>query len=351
MTRRSTLALASLLAASRAAALPGPAVTDETRTLTDEVERAIAEGRHGRAAALLRGLETLAAPSPAPVLRSAEVFALAGQRDQAIESYRRYAAAPQAIPEARARAEAEAARLEAAPPLPGAPLRIERATDEAKRLFESAQRLQKSGHTDAAVRLLEAAVELDPELPGPYRVLGALFGGGGGGTGGPAPDKAREVRYLAGYLRLRPDGPIADAVRERLEKERALARLTVEASFPCELLIDGRPVGRVTPVKDLAVPPGPHTVTLVNERYHIARNLRVELRQGEALTRGFEFGVLHTRLEPWARVRVDGKDIGLWDEVGVPAGRHAVSFEAHDGTRRGAREVDVTPGGHSELHW
>src|SRR5579871_5276453 len=79
-------------------------VTEEAKALEKAVDQAVTEGRYGRAAALLRGLETLVAPSPEPGFRLGEVYALAGQYDQAIDSYRRYAATTSADPAKRQRA-------------------------------------------------------------------------------------------------------------------------------------------------------------------------------------------------------------------------------------------------------
>ncbi len=70
------------------------------------------------------------------------------------------------------------------------------------------------------------------------------------------------------------------------------------------------------------MPPGKYVVGLENEQYHIVRNLRVDITTGKETEQTFGFGILTTKLDPWARVRVDGKDIGLWDEAGIPEGTH-----------------------------
>jgi hypothetical protein len=276
------------------------------------------------------------------------VYALAGQYDLAIDAYRRYSAAPNAEPEKKQRANDEAARLADAPaPFVDTPFRADRATDEAKRLFERGLKLQKGKHTrasdDQAARLLEAAQRLDPELPGPYRVLGVLYGRIG--------DKPREVRFLTDYLRLRPDGAIADAVRKKLADEKVLGKMTLTSSFPCEVLLDGRPTGKHTPIEAMTLPAGRYTVTLVNDQYHIARNLHVDVGPNETVAKAFNFGILKTRLDPWARVRIDGKDVGLWDEVGVPEGKHSVVYKSHDNAKEKAIDVTIAAGGREALTW
>jgi hypothetical protein len=349
--RRSALVFASTLVATAATAAPGAALGSATegdeRALERGADEAIKAGRWGRALALLGGLEALTAPSPAALFRMAEVSAFAGRYEQAIELYRRYAAAPQAEPERRARALAEAKRLGSAPaPFVEAPLGLDPATDEARRLFDAGTAAHKAGDDARATRLLEAALRLDPELPGTYRLLGALYGERGG-----REDRAREAQLLAGYLRLRPDGPIANAVRARLAAGGMLGRVSLDASFPCAVLLDGRPLGRETPLRDLPLPAGRYTFTLVNDRLHVAKNIKVDVPVGDGVARRFEFGVLRTRLEPWARVRVDGRDVGLWDEVGVPAGHHAVAFRSFDGAHDKVVELDIAPGGRAELQW
>jgi tetratricopeptide (TPR) repeat protein len=339
---RITLMVAQLVSGAPAPAAPPP--PDEASGLSRAVEEAVTRGAYGRAAALARGLESLAAPSPEPAWRLGEIYALAGQYDQAIDAYRRYAASPLAEPDKKQRAQSEAARLAEAPaPFVEAPFRAERATDEAKRLFDAGLKAEKAKQDDRAARLLETALRLDPELPGPYRLLGVLYGRLG--------DKPREVKFLKDYLKLRPDGAIADAVRQKLAAEKVLGHLSIDASFPCEVLVDGRPTGKTTPMKGLTLPAGRYTVTLINDKYHIARNLHVEVGPGEDVARAFKFGILRTRLEPWARVRVDGKDIGLWDEVGVPEGKHTVSYKSFDNAKERSVDLEIAPGAREALRW
>src|SRR6185369_8437029 len=166
--------------------------------------------------------------------------------------------------------------------------------EEAKALFTAGKAAGTAKQDDLAARLLEAALRLDPELPGPYRLLGVIYGRLG--------DHAREVRFLAAYLRLRPEGPIAEEVRKRLATEKVLGDLNLDASFPCEVRVDGRSMGRMTPVKKLRLPAGRYTITLVNDKFHIVRNLHVEMVAGETVSKAFSFGVLRTKLDPWARI-------------------------------------------------
>jgi hypothetical protein len=115
--------------------------------------------------------------------------------------------------------------------------------------------------------------------------------------------------------------------------------------------INGRETGRSTPLKRFAVPAGKYIVGLENEQYHIVRNLRVDVTPQKDTEKKFNFGILHTKLEPWARIRVDGKDIGLWDEAGIPEGKHTVALKAHDGSKEKTVTVDIKGGSREKLSW
>jgi hypothetical protein len=168
---------------------------------------------------------------------------------------------------------------------------------------------------------------------------------------GKTGDRAQERQFLADYLRVRPDGKIADTVRGKLKADGVLGTITVEASFPCQVFINGRETGRSTPLKGFGLPAGKYIVGLENAQYHIVRNLRVEVAPKKDTEKKFSFGILATKLDPWARVRVDGKDIGLWDEAGVPEGKHTVFYKSHDGAKEKTVELDIKGGSREKLSW
>src|SRR5262245_56071970 len=91
------------------------AVTDDGAWLEQAAEQAVVAGQYPRAVALLRGLSALKPRDPSPVYRLGEVFTLAGQYEDAISEYRRFAQRPDADGARKNRAEAEARRLEEAP--------------------------------------------------------------------------------------------------------------------------------------------------------------------------------------------------------------------------------------------
>lgn len=334
----SPLAMLLLFTASAAHA------TDDGAWLEKAAEAAVVKGEYPRAVALLRGLAALRPKDPSPDYRLAEVYTLAGQYEEAIGEYRRFTARPEADPARKARAEGEAKRLEEAPaPFAETLFKQASATPEAKRLFEEGKKDAQAKRWQPAVNELQAALLLDPDLPGPYRLLGAVYGKTG--------DRGQEKLFLADYLRVRPDGKIADTVRQTLAKEHVLGTLTIESSWPCHVYINGRDTGKTTPLKKYSLPPGKYVVGLENEQYHTIGNLHVTVVTGKDTEKSFEFGVLSTKLDPWARVRVDGKDIGLWDEVGVPEGTHNVSYKSHDGTKEKSVELTIKGGTRAKLSW
>ncbi|HEY1585964.1 MAG TPA: PEGA domain-containing protein [Polyangia bacterium] len=302
------------------------------------------KGEYPRAVALFRGVAALRPKDPSPEYRLAEVYTVAGQYEEAIGEYRRFAARPEADPARKSRAESEAKRLEEAPaPFAETLFKVSPATNEAKRLFEEGKKDAQAKRWQPAVNELQAALLLDPDLPGPYRLLGAVYGKTG--------DRAQERLFLADYLRVRPDGKIADTVRATLSKEHVLGTISVDASWPCKVYINGRETGYSTPLKKYALPPGRYVVTLENEQYHIVPNLHVSVSTGKDTDKSFAFGVLSTKLDPWARVRVDGKDIGLWDEVGIPEGPHNITYKSHDGSKEKTVELTIKGGARAKLSW
>ena len=338
-TLRFAFALSSLLALS-----PPARATDDGAFLEKAAEAAVVKGEYPRAVALFRGLAALRPKDPSPAYRLAEVYTLAGQYEEAIGEYRRFVTRPEADPARKARAEAEAKRLEEAPaPFAESIFKPAPATPEAKRLFEEGKKDAQAKRWQPAVNELQAALLLDPDLPGPYRLLGAVYGKTG--------DRTQEKLFLADYLRVRPDGKIADTVRQTLAKEHVLGTLSIDASWPCHVYINGRDTGKTTPLKKYSLPPGKYVVGLENEQYHIVGNLHVNVTTGKDTDKTFAFGVLSTKLDPWARVRVDGKDIGLWDEAGVPEGTHNVSYKSHDGSKEKSVELTIKGGTRAKLTW
>ncbi len=67
------------------------------------------------------------------------------------------------------------------------------------------------------------------------------------------------------------------------------AHITVASSPSCELLVDGTPYG-ATPVIDMAVPAGRHTIVLLNSGMGIKETQKVSLTTGQLWSRQFSWG-------------------------------------------------------------
>jgi tetratricopeptide (TPR) repeat protein len=318
---------------------------DDGAWLERAAEQAASAGQYARAVALLRGLQALRPRDPSPTYRLGELFTLAGQYEDAITEYHRFAARAEADPARKSRAETEAKRLEEAPlPFVEVTLKLGSvATAEAKKLFDEGKRDAQAKRYDAAINELQAALLLDPDLPGPYRLLGAVYGKSG--------DRAAERAFLADYLRIKPDGKIADTVRGRLKEDHVLGSVTLEASYPCTLIFNGRETELKTPLKSFSLPAGKYKIGFKNDHYQIIGYQRVEVVAGKTAEKKFAFGVLGIKLDPWARVRVDGKDVGLFDEVGIPEGKHTVQYRAHDGSKEKTIEIRIKAGEREKLSW
>ena len=184
-----------------ATSLPGSAEAGLAEDLTDAARRSLVQGRINMAAGLLRGAWELT--RDVKVLRElGRTLSVSGQFEEAIEVYED---ALQRDPNGPASNEVkqEIKRLKSAP----APFRDQlptkfRATVQARRAFRDGMALSRRKKYKEALPYLRAALVLDPELPGTYRVLGGIYGKLG--------DPKKERAFLRDYLRIRPDGRLAD---------------------------------------------------------------------------------------------------------------------------------------------
>jgi hypothetical protein len=309
---------------------PGLATAEPPeKQLLGEASAALQRKQPLLAATLLQGVWEMT--QDADVLRRlAKAQGEAGLPADAVESYQRLL---QSKPSAEVARDAQAAiaRLRLVSPPDQLPQRL-LLTKEATLTFARGMALKRQKQEKQAVRYLRASLVLDPTLPGAHRVLGMIYGQAG--------DPVKERSYLLEYLRLRPDGRIADIVRRRLQPSGILGSVDIAASYTCDVWVNGRALGKRTPLKGLLLPPGKHTFSLVNGTYHIVRNRHVIVRSGTKETVDVPFGLLTIKLSPWARVTADGRDLGLWETIGLPVGEHRLKLVAHDGSRH--KQVSVT---------
>jgi tetratricopeptide (TPR) repeat protein len=292
----------------------------------------------GRAIALLRGASALS-QDPAVFADLALAYQRAGQFDLAAHEYRRYASL-ESDPRKAETALAKARDLDEQPRgFADSGFHATPATQDAVWAFGEGQKRFKKNNFREAIPFFQAALLLDPGQPGPYRMLGVSFGKIG--------EKEQEQKFLVEYLRVRPDGAIADTIRKLLTKGGGLGYLTIEASYPCDVTINGRDLqGKLTPIKKLPMPPGGYSISLGSDALHGQWNIRerVVVEAGKESIFKLPLGVLQVRLDPWARIRVDGKYRGSYEELGLRQGEYRVHLESSDGTKTKDVTVMIQPG-------
>jgi tetratricopeptide (TPR) repeat protein len=330
-----TLLLAVVLAISLTPVRAAAKLPPLAKKLVSAAQMSIVEGQTSLAITLLRGAWEIV-HDPEVLRQLAEANSMAGQHAEAIESYKRLLKHSPSSDVARA-AKAEISRLEQAPaPFEDRLARHRPARAQARAAFAKGVKLHRRKKLGQAIRYLRAALVLAPELPGPYRYLGGIYG--------QLKDSARERAFLMDYLRIRPDGRIADIVRKRLKPTGELASVDLRSSFPCQIWVNGRRMNKQTPLQGLLLPPGNYTVSFVNGDYHVVKNKRIRLSAGQEVSYEFPFGILVLKLKPWATPRANGRYIGLWDKIGLPVGEYELSLVAHDDSQRKRMTISVQAG-------
>ena len=114
----------------------------------------------------------------------------------------------------------------------------------------------------------------------------------------PAPTQPSPVAAVPAAHITKPKKPVHVAqktVKPPQEQKQAAAQqgdgfLLIGTTPYCEVLVDGAPKG-VTPLPPLKVAAGKHTITLVNSRFNINRQVTVDVPANETVRKKFEFPV------------------------------------------------------------
>ncbi len=311
----------------------------DAKWLTKPAEQAILNNQFAKAAVLYNGALALRGAEPRLQWRLAQVYTMGGQFTLAQEAYGSFIKSSKDAKK-KARAKSEIERLATAP----APFVSEDVASQVRQrgfAMKSAKRARtfiRKKKYRIAIRYYEAALVMDNSLVGVFRLLGTAYG--------RLKDKKREQAFYIRYLRLRPGGPLAVKVRRRLKGNKNLAKVTFKASFSSAVYINRLPLNpkKKTPFRNVLLPEGTYTVILYHQKYHAAKKIRLQVKAGQRLTAEFKFGVLITKLTPWARVRANGRDLGLWNEIGLPAGRYKLNFRSDDGSKKMTRRVNLKGG-------
>ncbi len=316
--------------------------------LVKTAETAVDRGNMTRAIVLYRGAVALTGEDPKILYRLAEIYRMAGQFAEASDTFHRFLEVSK-NPALKAKAKEAIAAMKNMPaPFVDSEIRASlRARPYGIKAFTLGRKAFKRRRYALAVRYFQAALMLDPTLIGVLRWLGQVF------------DKLKRSeqaqRYYVKYLRIMPAGRNADMVRKRLKDKALLGKVSMLASFPCEVWINRSLLpGKKTPIKNLLLPAGEYSVIFYNRKYHVGRKMRVRVERSKAVTVRFDFGVLRIKLKPWARVRVDGRDVGLWTEIGVPsrAKPYRVDMVSYDRKHTMTRIVTIPPGRTVTIdHW
>ena len=289
----------------------------------------------------------------------ANLWALAGQRDEAADALTAFADAT-TDDAARRDARAEAARLAAPNGRLAARLVLATLPTEARRAAALGKSALAAKHYGDALVAFHMAYALAPDLPGLVRQLGQTYDKLG------ASDERRA--FYERYLVQHPLGATADAIRAELAKEPGgggLGTLTVTSSLPCtEVWINRERVAGKLPDKGLQVAPGRYKGLCFAPKYEMALFQYATVEPGKPAAMAFRWGIVANRLEhPYGRIAIENPeapgtmiDLGITSpEVGValPADGHKLELLLEDdtGTRTEKRQVAIAPGQRIVVRW
>ena len=122
---------------------------------------------------------------------------------------------------------------------------------------------------------------------------------------------------------------VARLIRSSSVVSQKTARLFVDSKPWSNVFIDGKSVGQ-TPVTNLNISAGNHTLRLVNPDLNQTKTVSIQAKPGQTIRKRITFstssGKLLVRAKPWADVYVDGKKIGTTPLApkALSAGKHTV---------------------------
>lgn len=154
----------------------------------------------------------------------------------------------------------------------------------------------------------------------------------------PAPTVAASAPPVVASL----GGPVAAPPRPAAP---ASGWLTVTTSLDVDVLLGGARIGGSR--ERIAVPPGTHEITLVNERLGVQMTRTVQVATGASASVDVAVpnGTLSVNAVPWADVWIDGEKVGETPigNLSLPVGTHDVLFRHPDlGERHHSAVVTLT---------
>lgn len=327
---------------------------DMSASLVKPAAAAAEKREFGKAIRYYNALVVARGPGSPEAQKLAEMWALAGQPQEAIEVLRRFVAASSdeaAVKQATkditnlGKIQVRADRFQ----LPSL-------DKEGTKLFKLGRAAHKKKKWGDALVYFHMGLALAPDLPGFLRELG--------GTYDKLGAKDKKLEFYLGYLRSRPFGKNADEIRKQVPKT-SLGSLTVTSSKDCELvLINAQPLTKKLPAKDLKLAAGEYKGMCISSKYEIIVFERVTVQAGGTHSLDFRWAIIVNELkDPMGRLSVESAydkgtmmDLGITSpELGVvvPDDGRALKVILKDdsGTRTEERYIKFTPGEKQTIKW
>jgi len=310
-----------------------------------------------RAIPMYEALVAARGPASPEARKLAELWTLAGQRDDAIRVLQAFAGATE-DPKAMRSAQAEIARLQQSSDPFANRFELVELGREAARAFKDGRVAFRAKHYGDALVYYTMGYRLAPDLPGFLRELGATYDKLG------ARDK--KLDFYREYLQRRPFGKNADEVRRDLAHDKkVLGSLTISASLPCEqVYVNRQAMPGKLPKRGLKLAPGTYKGLCFNSKYEIALFQVATVSAGATSEMKFNWAILDNKLEnPYGRIQIENPespgmmlDLGITSpEVGVavPADGRALKMVLKDdsGTKRVERFIKLAPGQRQVVKW
>jgi len=328
--------------------------------LAKPAETAASKREFARAIVLYTALQVARGPASPEARKLADLWALAGDGERAVQVLDRFIAASSddtAIGEAKG----ARARMAAIEDPFAQRLKLPNLTAEAKKAFDLGRKAFKKKQFADALVYYRMGYALDPDLPGNLRELGSTYEKLG------AKDKM--IDFYVAYLVRRPLGKNADDIRKVLAKHKGvLGTLTVKTSLECdELWLNGVPLAGVTPKKPkkLTVAPGEYTGLCYRPEYGLVYKItRLAVAPNGATEMTFRWALIENKLEkPYGRISIESSyapgvmmDLGIDTPVRAaivpPDGRSLKMVLTDDsGQRSEERHVKLEPGQRYVIKW
>ncbi len=131
-------------------------------------------------------------------------------------------------------------------------------------------------------------------------------------------------------------------VRPRLAPQQAT--LTVRSSTSCRVKIGAKQLGDA-PVVRHGVEPGRVKVVCLNAALGIREKRKVKVKPGQDAEVRFRFGILNVNVDPWARVKVDGRSRGATPaRLHLSEGEHSIELRNKKQSLSRKRTVEIRAG-------